>query len=179
MSRADRMCLLPAEGVELRGFELALVVVGLVGSHQNRGLCRPKEVGRFQVRRCQACDRVDHQDDDIGLADGQSCLLLDLLFDRVAGTNLQAAGIDHDEAATVPVGVAVDTVACRPGSIFDDGGPVADDSIEQRALADVRTADHGNDGEWVHPRIMDDRAATPALEGNWSTRAYESGVRRP
>ena len=144
---ADGVRLFPAEGVELRGFEFALVVVGLVGGNQHRRLGRAQQVGGLDVRGRQAGDRVDHQDDQIGLVDCQSRLLLDLLLDGVAGMDLQAAGVDDDEAPAVPLGVAVHAVACGACAILDDGGAVADDSVEKGALADVRTADNGNDGK--------------------------------
>src|SRR5206468_1666372 len=59
----------------------------------------------------------------------------------------EAARIDDDEASTVPLCVRVETVARRVRAILDHGRPLTDDAIEERALADVRPADHGNDRE--------------------------------
>jgi len=71
--------------------------------------------------------------------------LLNLLLDRVARLDLEPARVDRDEAPAVPLGIAVDAVAGGSGAVFHDGGPVADHAVEQGALTDVRTTDHGDD----------------------------------
>ncbi len=88
---------------------------------------------------------IDHEHDQVGLGDCQSRLILDLLLDRVAGADLEAAGVDHDEATPVPLRVAVDSIASGAGAILHDRGPVADDPVEQGAFADVGAADYGHD----------------------------------
>ncbi len=145
VGRADRIRLLPAQGVELGGFQLELVVVGLVGGDEDRSLGRSKDVRGFVVRGGHSDDRVGHEDDDVRLGDGQSGLLLDSLLDGIAGMDLEAARVHDDEAAAVPLAVAVDAVAGRAGAVLHDGGAAADYAVEQGALADVRTADDGDD----------------------------------
>ena len=66
-------------------------------------------------------DRVDDEHDDVGLGDGEPGLLLDRGLDRVVGVELEAAGVDDDEAPAVPLGVAVEAVAGRAGAVLDDG----------------------------------------------------------
>ena len=145
MCGADRIRLFPAQGVELGRFQLALVVVRLVRRNQDGRLGSAQNVGGFPVGRRQAGDRVDHEEDQVGLVDGQPGLLLDLFFDRVAGVDFQTTGIDHDETSAVPVGIAVDSVAGGSSAILDDGRAAANDPVEQCAFPDVRAADDGND----------------------------------
>ena len=64
--------------------------------------------------------RVDDEQDDVGLGDRQAGLLLDARLDRVVGVELEAAGVDDDEAPAVPLGVAVEAVAGRPRAVLDD-----------------------------------------------------------
>ena len=154
VSRADRVRLLPAQGVELGRFKLALLVVGLVRGHEHGRLGRSKQVRGFEVGRRQAGDRVDDEHDEVCFADGQPSLLLDPLFDRIAGMDLEAARVNDDEAAPVPVGVAVDAVSGRSGTVLDDRSAVADNAVEQGALADVRAPDDGDDWKWYHRWIM-------------------------
>ena len=90
-------------------------------------------------------DGVDHEDDDVGLGDRESGLLLDARLDRVVRVDLQAAGVDDHEAPAVPLGVAVQPVARRAGAVLDDRRARADDAVEERALADVRATDDGHD----------------------------------
>ena len=144
---ADREHLLPAEDVELGRLEVALLVVGLVDRDQDRRLRPAQEGGRLEVGRRRTAGRVDHQDDHVGLVDRQAGLLLDPLLDRVVGVDLQAAGVDHDEAPAVPFGVAVEAVAGGPGAVLDDRPAAAEDPVEQGALADVGPPDQGDDGQ--------------------------------
>ena len=141
---ADRICLFPAKGVELGCLELSLLVVGLVGSHEHGRLCRPEQIGSLDVGRRHAADGIDHKDDDVRLSDRDPGLLLDLFLDRIARLDLEPPGVDRDEAPAVPLGIAVNAVAGGPGAVFHDGGAVADHAVEQSALADVRTTDHGD-----------------------------------
>ena len=117
----DRVGLLPAERVELGAFELALLVVGLVDDDDDRAPWRG--AGSRAASRSAGVvpvDGVDHEQDDVRLGDGQPRLLLDARLDRVVRVELEAAGVDDDEAPAVPLGVAVEAVARRPGAVLDD-----------------------------------------------------------
>ncbi len=138
--RGDRVRLLPAERVELHALELALLVVGLVHGHDDRGRGAAQQLGRLGVGGGHAGRGVDHQHDHVGLVDREPGLLLDPGLDGVVRVDLEAAGVDEHEASSVPLGVAVQPVTGRPRAVLDDGRPRADDPVEERALADVRTA---------------------------------------
>ena len=119
--RRDRVGLVPAEGVELGALELALLVVGLVDRDDDRRLRPAQDVRGLLVRRRQPDDRVDDEDDDVGLGDREAGLVLDARLDGVVGVELEAAGVDEDEPPAVPLGVAVEAVAGRAGAVLDDG----------------------------------------------------------
>jgi hypothetical protein len=57
------------------------------------------------------------------------------------GVGLPAAGVDDREATAEPLGLVRDAVARDAGSVFDDGLAAAEDAVDERRLADVRTAD--------------------------------------
>ena len=79
-------------------------------------------------------------------------LLLDALLDRISGSRLEATRIDNDEAPAVPLADVVETVARSPRTILDDGHAVADDAVEERALADVGPADESDNGQTLRGR---------------------------
>jgi hypothetical protein len=62
----------------------------------------------------------------------------------VGGGDLQAGGVDQDEVVAVPIRVAVKAIARGARKIFDDRAALADQAVEQGRLADVRTADNGD-----------------------------------
>ena len=148
--------------MELGGLELALLVVGLVDGDDDRRRRAPQDPRGLQVGRRRPAHRVDDEQDDVRLGDRQPGLLLDPRLDRVVRVELQAAGVDDDEPPAVPLGVAVEAVAGRPGAILDDRRALAEEPVEERALADVRAADDGDDRDarrvrW--PRVRPRRTA--------------------
>ena len=153
----------PAEGVELGGFLLAPLVVGLVGDYEDGHRCPAQELDGLEIRGRRAGGRVHHEDDEVRLGDGQPRLLLHLRLDVVGRVRLQPARIDHDEAARVPLGFPVQPVTGRSGAVLDDGGAAAEDPVEEGALADVGAADDGDDGEAVHGRSSPRGQAAPAV----------------
>ena len=147
MGRGDRVGLLPAEPVELGAFELELLVVGLVDDDDHRRGRTAQDARRLEVGRGHPGHRVDHEQDRVGLGDGQAGLLLDARLDRIVGIELETAGVDDDEAPAVPLGVAVEAVTRGARAVLDDRRAIAEDPVEERALADVRSPDDGDDRE--------------------------------
>ena len=161
------------ELVELDRGVAAGQAVGLV-RHQNRRLVgAPQHVGDFVVAGVDAAPGVDHEDDDVGLADGDVGLLAGVVGDLGERFGLdflivlQTAGVDKRELDPAPIGRAVDAVARRSWLVLDDGAPFADQAIEQRGLADVRPADDCDDWS-CHERSVNTArrvpgGSTPAL----------------
>ena len=89
--------------------------------------------------------RVDEEQDDVRFGDREMRLLLDARLDRIVGVELESAGVDDDEPPAVPFGVAVQAVAGGPGAVLDDRRALAEEPVEERALADIRSADDRDD----------------------------------
>ena len=145
--RRDRDGRVEAEGVELDRIGFAGRVVALVDDEDHRRLGASQAVRDLVVERGDAGVGVDHEQDEIGLLDRHPCLLLDALLDVGPGLQLQAAGVDHGERAAGPLRGAVDAVAGGARDVGDDRDALADEPVEERALADVRAADDGDHGQ--------------------------------
>ena len=146
--------------MEFGALELTLLVVGLVDRDDDRRRRAPQQVGRLQVGRGHPHSRIDHEHDDVRLGDGQPGLLLDAELDGVVGVDLEPAGVDEHEPAAVPLGIPVQPVAGGAGAVLHDRGARTDDAVEQRALADVRPADDGDDRERAAQPVRSPGAGT-------------------
>jgi len=99
VGRAGSDTSLPTEGVELGRLELAACHCRLVGRDEHRRLGVRKQGSPHRGRPgVGPVIESTTENDEVGLGDGESSLLLDLLLDRVAGMDLEAAGVDDDEA---------------------------------------------------------------------------------
>ena len=140
MKGAHRDGITESEREELPQIGLALVVVGLVGDDERLMTAAPQPVGDGLVVLATADRGVDHEQHEVGLVDGGLDLLADLRLEIVAARH-PAAGVDHTERHTEPLGFELLAVARDTGPVLDDRRLLADDAIEQRALADVRPPD--------------------------------------
>src|SRR5262249_23118258 len=130
--------------------ELASLVVALVDRDEDRRLRPAEQLGGLLVGRGEPGDRLNHEDDQVRLGDGDTRLVLDARLDRVARIDLQPAGVDDHEPPPVPFGLAVEAVAGCSRAILHDRRAAADDAVEQGRLADVRPADDSDDRDGVH-----------------------------
>ena len=89
---------------------------------------------------------IGQEDDDRRVLNGDLRLLAHEGQDLAVGARLDAAGVDEREFAAAPLAFAVNAVAGHAGRVLHDGKALADELIEQHRLADVRSADDGNDG---------------------------------
>ena len=141
----DRVGLAQPQVPQAVGLRLGALVVDLVGGQHDRlaGLAQDLDdglvvVGDADGRVDDEQHRVRQRDRDLGLrADG--CR-------HPAGIGVPAAGVDHREGATGPVGVVGHPVAGHARHVLDDGLAAADDPVHERRLADVGPADHGEHG---------------------------------
>jgi hypothetical protein len=138
-----------AQASELTG-DLGLHARGLrlVCDEQHRAPRAPHDRGHVVVERRAAGLRVDDEDDDVGLARGRLRLVPRRLRDGVARGCfvVDPAGVDDAERAAAPLSERVEAVARHAGRVVDDGEAAADQTIEQRALPDVRPADDRHGG---------------------------------
>ena len=95
------------------------------------------------VERREPRGGVDDEDDDVGVVGRDFGLGAGLPGHVVAAqrVDVDACGIDQAEGAVTPLGERVQPVARHPRFVVDDRQPLADETIEQRALTDVRAPD--------------------------------------
>jgi hypothetical protein len=67
----------------------------------------------------------------------------DLGWNKVLVFRQDAAGIDHAETVSGPVGFGVKAVARNARLVADDSPARSDNAVKQRGLAHVRAADNG------------------------------------
>ncbi len=90
---------------------------------------------------------VDEEDDDVGLLGGEQRLIADRRLEVVDRAGLDAAGVDEHELDAVPVRAVIAAVARDAARLVNDGLGRLGDTVHERGLADVRSADHGDDGK--------------------------------
>ena len=103
---------------------------------------------------------VHHKDHDVGLVDGGLRLFAYGRLHRALRI-VESAGVDERELAAAPLDRRVDAIACRPGLVLDDRDPIADQTIEEGRLSDIRTADDGDETAGHGAKPMR-RASPPA-----------------
>ena len=139
------------------------LVVGLVAHHDDGRAGAAYPVGDELIVIGQADRRVDHEQHDIGLLDGCFHLPADLRVERIA-TRHPAAGVYDEERDVEPLGLEFLAVAGDTRLVLDDGLLAPDDAVEQRALADVRTADD-DDSRQIRGGIVRDRRRGKVADG--------------
>jgi len=148
VQRRDGVGIAQSQLVELDRGILDRARLGLIYGQEDRPLGAPDEVGHLVVSGGDPGLPVDHEDDDVGLFDGQFRLLLGRLRDlgRRGPLDLllaqEPAGIHDVERDPAPVRLGIDPVPCRPGEILDDGAALPDQAVEKSRLTGVRPADN-------------------------------------
>ena len=102
--------------------------------------------GDLRVRRGQPDRYVHDHDDDVRRFDGDLRLTAHETQHIVVRARLDAAGIHEQEIASVPLAVAVNAVARHTGGILHNRHAASCELIKEHRLADVRSADDGNNG---------------------------------
>jgi hypothetical protein len=140
--------------------------------HQDSGLVSAaQEIRHFLIPRIQAAAGIDHEDDDVSLADGHMGLVAGGHGDLGSRLGfhltvvLQPSGVDKGELDAAPIGRAVDPVASGARLVLHDGPALADQAIEQRRFANVRPA-YNSHNRFCHERSVKDthqarRSPTP------------------
>ena len=162
--------------VLVEGVGVLLDQVPLVDDHDEADALLDHVAGHVRVLRGQPVDGVDDQDGHVRAADGtQRANRREALRRRTAGDLAAAAHagrIDQPHRDAVPVERGVDGVARGARDVADDGALLAQQRVEQRALADVGTAHDGDAGDrspgleqrvgvgrWAHLGVVSGRAA--------------------
>jgi hypothetical protein len=143
-----------AEAQQLPDEGFTIGVVDLVGDQQHRTTVATEDVGDTAVLLGDADGDVDDEQDRVGLGDGGLTLGRDLGVEGVAAGH-PAAGVDEREFARLPFGHHFLAVTGDAGLLLDDGLAATDDPVEKCGLADVRSADDGDNrktGRWIGRR---------------------------
>ena len=85
--------------------------------------------------------RVDDEEHEVGLLDRRARLLGDRARDRRRVGDVDAAGVDEQEALAVPLADELLAVARDARRLVHDRGARAGEPVDERRLADVREAD--------------------------------------
>ena len=141
-----RQALTHAERILLHGGAVLLDEIPFVDDDDARLACVMRLAGNLGVLLGDALGRVDHDDADVRTLDREQRAhdreLLDFLVHLALLAD--AGGVDKGELAARIVHVGVYAVARRAGNVRNDNTLLAQHTVEQAGLADVRLADEGN-----------------------------------
>ena len=143
----DRRRLAEAEAVELCGHGHGAHVVDLVGGNDRRRArlrAAAQLLGQLLITGVEAAAGIDHQDHEVGVGDGLAGLALHGTREVVLLGHVDAAGVDQQERAPVPVGLDLLAITGHAGLLVDDGLAPAGQPVDQGRLPDVGVADDGD-----------------------------------
>ena len=167
------------EALERPHVGLAAFVVDLVDDDEH-GLVRLVQHARDAlVLLGEPDDAIDDEEHHVGVDERALGLPAHHARERLgAGARVgrePAAGVDDDEPTAVPLCVELLAIAGDTGLLLHDRVAPADEAVDQRGLADVRTADDRDDRVGAH----DLTAATsdaPSVATTSTGRGSSSGV---
>ena len=116
----------------------ALFVIGFIGRQDHRLVGLAQRLGHLGVGGGHALDRIDQEDDHIGLVDRQLGLRAHMAGDLgqrgvfVFFLEQQPGRIHHCEDPAIPIGITVQPITRGAGNIGDDRLALADQAIEKR-----------------------------------------------
>ena len=178
VQRADRIRIAEAERQELPAVVLAAVVVGLVGDQQHGRLDPSQPDGQRLVVVGDARSSASTTNSTTSaVVDGRLDLAADLRVEVVAAGQ-PAAGVDEQERDAEPLGLGLLAVAGDAGLVLDDGHLLADDAVEQRALADVGAADDRRQTGKRHDVVLERPSAQSEMPSVATTSTGGAGRRR-
>ena len=144
VERRERDRVAEPEAVEFEREIVLRRVVDLV-RHEQDGLVRgAQDLRDLLVAGRHAGPRVGDEHDEIRLLDRLAGLGGDRADDRRGVGDVDAAGVDQDEARAGPLADELLPVARHPRRLVDDGGAALRQPVHERRLADVREADDGD-----------------------------------
>ena len=105
-----------------------------------------QHLGEALVERRDAGAGIDHEQDDVGVADRDLGLLAHPVFEAAIADILVAGGVEHAEFQIAEPPLALAAVAGDAGLVVDQRELPADQPVEQRRFADIGPADN-SDGD--------------------------------
>ena len=138
--RTDAVGIAQPQGIELVRRVYLVVVVDLVADEDHLFRCAAQEVGHQHVEVGDAGLDFDQEEDHVSFVDRQQYLAADFVLEDIFRIDSVAARVYHGKFSAVPVGLTVMAVAGGSGRGIDDGLSLADQTVEEGAFADIRTA---------------------------------------
>ena len=127
------------------GHGLVALIIHLVGGQDHGFPGTPEHFDHGLILIKGAHGGVDDEQHRIGHRDRELRLLRDLLRHALCIRD-PAAGVDQHELTTIPVRVVRDAIAGDARNVLHHGLPAAQDAVDQRGFADVRTTHHCHHG---------------------------------
>ncbi len=127
------------EGVQSAG--LAGLAFGLVGDQHHRLAPPAQHFGEHLVVRRHAFARVDHEQGQVGLVDGDLGLRLHAGLQALVVDVLKSGGVDQLQIDVAQPAGPETAVAGDAGAIVDDRQRPARQPVEQGRLADIGPSD--------------------------------------
>ena len=146
MFGTDRRRFAEAERKALEDARIALAALGLVGHQYDRNRLFAQPACDFFVERGQPDPRIEHEHGRIGAFEADLGLLAHATRQAFRILVFPPGGIDDLEFEPGNDGIAEAPVARDAGLVIDQREALADQTIEQRRLADVRPADDDHRG---------------------------------
>ena len=128
--------------------------LALVGDEHDGASRRAHQFAERLVVRSYALARVDDEQHQIGGAKRRFALLAHALGDRAALGVLEAGRVDDGHGIAGKVGFALAPVARQPRHVGHESRAPSRQPVEQRRLADIGSADDGDNGwsgHWKWP----------------------------
>ncbi len=124
----------------------------LVGNQHDRLAAATQQFAKGLVERRQAVFGIDHEQRQIGFLDRRFRLGTHAAFERIGAGLFETSRIDDRESQVDKLGIARPAVAGDARRIVDKRQLLANQTVEQRGLADIG-APYDGDGE-VHDRSL-------------------------
>ena len=120
--------------------------IALVDHQHRRFLQRPEPPGDLAVHRCDALLSVDDKHQQLGLVDPHLDLPLDLVLELIGVVESDAAGVDQLDVPFTSLDHEGDPIAGDSGRRIDHRHTSPCQPVQQRTLADIRSADDRDAG---------------------------------
>jgi len=140
VDRRNRHGVTETERQELPEIGLCIRTIHLVRHQQDRAPRRAQPGGNRLVVVAQPCGCIDEKHDEVSPARCSLHLATHLRLQRCAAGH-PTAGVNHIEVVAAPFDFPRVAVAGDPRFVFNDRRLFANEAIEERALADVRSSD--------------------------------------
>ena len=133
--------------VELGSHARVVHAFGFVDRKVHGQPATTQQISDARILWRNACTAVDDKENDVGFIERLQRLPRHFLQDAVFSHGLEATGIDDDEAMVADAALAILAITRETGEVGNQRRARTRESVEERALSDVRTSDEGDGGK--------------------------------